>query len=156
MKHRILITFLCAALCYGQAPIPTGWTALASIDPGHKIRVETSTKKHTGTFMGASDECITLNTEDRQLSIPRGDVKRVYFRSHSHRLRNTLIGAGIGAAVGVITYNTLGARLRNEGGENTGPQLFMAPIGIGTGIGAAIPTGSMKKIYDANAETSRP
>jgi hypothetical protein len=138
-----------AVLCYGQTPATTEWSILASIDPGHKVRVETSMKKHTGTFAGASGEAITLNTKDGQLSISRADVVRVYSQSKSNRVRNALIGAGVGTALGVVSYATFGTTLRNEGAENTGLQLVIAPLG-GAAVGALIPTGSMKKIYDAS------
>lgn len=143
-----------AAICYGQPPV--SWTVLSSIEPGHKVRVETSDGNHVGTFVDASDDAIRIDGHDGQLGISRLDVLRVYSESGSHRVRNTLIGIAIGAAVGVTMYSTVGVPLRNEGAENTGAKLLMPPIGIGAGIGALLPAKSMKKIYDVKEDISRP
>ena len=139
--------------CHAQAT-PTAWDVLSAIEPGHTIRVETSTRKHTGSFAGATGEAIRLDSDTGQISFTRTEVVRVYSKSRSNRMRNTLIGAGIGTAIGVTAYGTIGQLFRNEGGENTGA-LLAAPIAIGTIVGAVIPTGSMQKVYDAKQVPSR-
>jgi hypothetical protein len=153
---KLIFGLIAGALCFAQAPAPTAWDTLSSIDQGHRVRIETSAKKYTGAFAGASEDVIRLNAKDGQISISRNEVMRVYLQSRSSRLRNTLIGAGIGTAVGVIAYSTLGRLLRNEGGQDTEARLLMPPIAIGAAAGAVLPTGSMKKVYDADSKPSRP
>jgi hypothetical protein len=145
----------CVAMCPGQEPSATSWSTLASIERGHRIRVETATAKHTGAFTGASEDGITLDAEQGQLSVPRTEVVRVYSQSRSRRLRNTLIGTAIGTAIGVTVYGTLGTLLRNEGADDTAARLLLPPIGMGAAVGAIVPTGSMTKIYDRKEEPSR-
>ena len=142
---KLILGFIAVTLCYAQ---PAAWDTLASIDQGHRIRIETSAKKYTGSF-GASVDSIRLNAGDGEISIARSEVVRVYLQSRSSRLRNTLIGAGIGTALGVTAYSTLGRLLRNEGGQHTEASLLVSPIAIGAAVGAVLPTGSMKKVYDA-------
>ena len=64
-------------------------------------------------------------------------------------MRNVLIGAGIGVALGVTIDQTLGAYFRNEAGENDGARAltYIAPIAIFSAIGAALP--SYRTIYRA-------
>jgi hypothetical protein len=155
MIRTIVLSFVSVAISFAQpSAASSAWNIVGAVGQGHKIRVETPARKYTGTFVGISDSAISLQSESGQVSVPKGDVMRIYSQSRSNRIRNTLIGAGIGAAIGITTYGTLGTLLRNEGGEHTGV-LLAAPIGAGTAIGAALPTGGMKKIYDAKEDASR-
>ena len=155
MIRTIVLSFVCAGLCFAQSSAAaSAWNIVSAVGQGHKIRVETPARNYSGTFVELSDAAISLQSDTGQVSVPKGDVMRIYSQSRSNRIRNTLIGAGIGAAIGITTYATLGTLLRNEGGENTGV-LLAAPIGVGTAIGAVLPTGGMKKIYDAKEDASR-
>jgi len=60
-----------------------------------------------------------------------------------------LIGAGIGAALGITIDQTFGVYLRNETGETPGARAitYIAPIGIFAAIGAALP--NYRTIYRA-------
>ena len=71
--------------------------------------------------------------------IAKTDVRRVVNLSRNHRLRNALIGAAIGVVGGVILDKTAGLRFIDEG-TNISGALYGASIGIGTGIGALIPS----------------
>jgi preprotein translocase subunit SecD len=55
-------------------------------------------------------------------------------------VRNILIGAGIGLAVGVAVDQTVGTYFRNEQGNNGGARAvtYIAPIALFAGIGAAL------------------
>lgn len=136
---------ICAGLLLGD------WKGISNIGQGHKIRVETSTKKYKGAFLTISDTALKLNFKDGEVSVPRAEVLRVYSQSQSHRLRNTIIGAAIGTAIGIALYFTLGALIRNESGEETAPYLI-GPIAAGAALGAVLPTGKMVKIYDAKSD----
>jgi hypothetical protein len=155
IRYSFIICSVLASLCFGQSSASSNWSILPAIDRGQKIRIETLTAKYTGSFTSASEDSIMLDAGQGQVSIPRTDVIRVYSQSHSNRMRNTLIGAGIGTVIGAVTYGTLGKLLRNEGADNTVGSLLLPPIGVGAVIGAVIPTGSMKKIYDRKDETLR-
>jgi hypothetical protein len=123
------------------------WKPVSAIAAGTKVRVETAAMKQTGTLVSVSEESIQITTDKGEVSIARADVERVYISTKGHRVRNTIIGTVIGVAAGVTLYSTLGVLFRNEGQEGSGAMLAI-PIGIGTAVGAALPTGRMKKIYD--------
>jgi hypothetical protein len=55
-------------------------------------------------------------------------------------MRNILIGAGIGLAVGIAVDRTLGTYIRNERGDIAGVRAltYAAPIALFAGIGAAL------------------
>ena len=137
----LLVWLLCAGLMYAQDP----WARVQSVPAGQQVRVETAAQKHTGQLVSVSEESVRLDT----ITVPRSEVTRVYARSASHRKRNAIIGTAIGAGVGIAVYATLGLLLRNEGAEGT-EVLLVVPAAAGAAIGAAMPTGRMKKIYDAN------
>jgi hypothetical protein len=71
----------------------------------------------------------------------------------AHRLRNTLIGLGIGAAAGLILGTVADARCTGKCVEGTTPlgKEVGTPLGalIGTIIGVALPTGGWREVYRA-------
>ena len=124
------------------------WARVIALRLGDPVRVETASAKQTGRFVAATVDTLRFTTNaNADISVARPEVTRVYARSKSHRIRNTVIGAAVGVAVGAVIYGTLGSWFRNEGREDTGFMLTV-PIAAGTAVGAALPTGSMKKIYD--------
>lgn len=124
------------------------WSRVAALRPGEKVRVHAATSKQTGTLGLVTNDAIRFNSKDGgEVTVPRSEVTRVYVQSRSHRLRNTIIGAAVGVATGVVLYGTLGAMFRNEGNDDTG-QMLGVPIAVGAAVAAAMPTGTMKKIYD--------
>jgi hypothetical protein len=138
---KLLMMFLCAILLDAQDP----WLQVQAIPAGHRVRVETVTQRQTGHVVSISDDSIRLDST----SVPRSEITRVYAQSASHRKRNTIIGAAIGVGIGIAMYATLGRLLGNEGAEGT-ELLAIVPAAAGAAIGAAVPTGRMKKVYDAN------
>jgi hypothetical protein len=118
------------------------WDSVSRLQTGTEVRVEDSKgQDHRGRVRSVSAEAISIDTGHGQEAIERAQIRRVEVRAPSRRLRNGLIGAGIGLAVGLLTDNTLGAYLRNESGESTGARAvtYIAPIGIFGAIGASLP-----------------
>jgi hypothetical protein len=136
---KLLLMVLCAGLLNAQDP----WARVQSIPAGQQVRVETATQKHSGKLVTVSSDSVRLDA----ITVPRSEVTRVYARSASHRKRNAIIGTAIGVGVGIAVYATLGLLLRNEGAEGT-EVLLVTPAAAGAAIGAAMPTGRMKKVYD--------
>lgn len=136
---------------YAVLPLPASWDDVQTIWPGEITRVETAQGRKTGEFVSATTDRITLRLAGRgDSAFARTEVRRVSVQTRSHRLRNTLIGAGVGAAVGVALYTTLGQWFRSEGAESGG--FLVAPIAIGAAVGAVLPTGRMERVYDAKAK----
>ena len=105
------------------------WSNLSGLRPGQRIQVVGMTsKKHSGNFVSVSDTAISYRETNGEQSIPKQDVLSVKLMEHKHRLRNTLIVAGVGAGVGA----GIGAALNKP----CSSQSFCLDIG-----GAALPAG---------------
>ncbi|HEY4837984.1 MAG TPA: hypothetical protein VIH72_05225 [Candidatus Acidoferrales bacterium] len=77
------------------------WANLSALHPDQKIRVvETSEKKHTGTFVSVSDTTITFHDNLGNQTIEKLNVMSVKLLENTHRVRNTLLGAAAGAGAG--------------------------------------------------------
>jgi hypothetical protein len=105
------------------------WANLKGLQPGQKIQVVgTTSKKHSGNLVSISDTTISYRETNGEQSIPREDVLSVKLMQNKHRLRNTLIvagvGAGVGAGIGAATH------------KGCSSQSFCLDIG-----GAALPAG---------------
>ena len=125
------------------------WSRVAGIRAGDNIRVETASGKQNGRLVAATDDELRLTpASGTEVAVRRSDVRRVFVQSRSNRVRNTIIGAAVGVGIGAVLYGTLGTLFRNEGDEQTGYMLAV-PIAVGTAVGAAMPTGKMKKVYDS-------
>jgi len=124
------------------------WDALRGLHAVDTVKVlDTAGQQHRGTFRNVSDAAIVLQTAKSEESIDRARVRLVQVRSSAHRLRNALIGAAAGVAIGVTVDQTLGTYFRNESGQGSGVRAltYLAPIGILGGIGAALP--SYRTVY---------
>jgi hypothetical protein len=122
------------------------WGDLTKLKPGQLIRVELNdARSYEGLFQAAHAEDITVRQSARDQTYARKDVQTVYFKDKNHRLRNTLIGAGIGVGLAAVAVKA------NHTGENTGIRSigWVWPVGIGVfgGLGAAMPTGRWLLVY---------
>ena len=124
------LIFLSAAPCALLAQAnQASWSNLSVLRPGQRIQVVGMTsKKHSGKFVSISDTAISYRETNGEQSIPKQDVLSVKLMEHKHRLRNTLIVAGVGAGVGA----GIGAALNKP----CSSQSFCLDIG-----GAALPAG---------------
>jgi hypothetical protein len=132
------IVSILALLAWGLPLHAQSWEELRSLKPGDRVNVlDSAGREHKGVFRTVSADAISLRTNTSEEAIERSRVRRVQVRSNSRRLRNVLIGVGIGVAAGVTLDQTLGARLRNEGNQSGRPATYIAPIGLLAGVGAA-------------------
>ena len=135
------ITVVAVLLACGLSLQAQTWDVLRGLGPGDRIKVvETTHQEHKGTFTASSERGISLETGKGVVEIERARVHRVEIRAGSRRVRNILIGVGIGLAVGVAVDQTAGTYLRNEIGENGGARAltYAVPIALFAGIGAAL------------------
>ena len=157
--RNLCITLIGALLwCSGAklgAAQTESWDIVRGLTSGQEIRVETTDRKVRGSLLTASESQLSISTKSSQENIPRADVMRVFVRGKSHRLRNTLIGTGVGVAVGIAITGTLGALIANESGESIAAEAITLPAAIGAGIGAVLPTGGFKKIYDSGIKDQK-
>lgn len=124
------------------------WDSLRQLQPADRVRVlEIAGPEHKGTFASCSGGGVTIRTNRGEVTVERTVVRRVQVRSGARRLRNVLIGAGIGVAVGALADQTVGVYIRNESAESTGVRAvtYVAPVVVFGGIGAAM--GNWRTIY---------
>jgi hypothetical protein len=136
-RASLVVTLLaCGLSLHAQS-----WDALRGLGPGDRIKVvDTTHQEHVGGFTAFSERGISIETRRGVVEIERARVRRVEVRASSRRVRNILIGAGIGLAVGVAVDQTVGTYFRNEQGNNGGARAvtYIAPIALFAGIGAAL------------------
>jgi hypothetical protein len=130
MRKIFLLLFVLGLSCAAFAQTDqASWANLSSLRPGQKIRVVgMPSKKHSGNFVSVSDTAISYRETTGEQSIPKQDVLSVKLMENKHRLRNTLIVAGVGAGVGA----GIGAALHKP----CSSQSYCVDIG-----GAALPAG---------------
>jgi thiamine pyrophosphate-dependent acetolactate synthase large subunit-like protein len=116
------------------------WKALNDLRAGEKIElVETSMKKHVGTFSTVTEEAIQMREGSNDIGIPKAGVARVTVLDKSYRLRNSFIfgTVGAGAGAGIATAATRPSIIARGAVVAVG-----AMVGLvgGAGVGAAIPS----------------
>lgn len=138
LKVLCIVAFLCAsAAVEGQ----TSWASLSSLKVGQKIQIiEMTSKKHTGSFVSASDSAIVFTEDSAEKSLQKTEVRSVKLQTN-RRLRNTMIGLGAGAGAGAA----LGAATTSSDGIIGGRGFGAAMVGtagafVGAVTGALIPT----------------
>lgn len=123
------------------APVSRTWESLGKLDSGAPIEVVTSDRAEKGELVSSSTESLTIHTLRGEQRFLRKEVVRVVSRNQSRRIRNVLIGVGVGAAIGLVTDQTLGAYLRNESNPSVArPLIWTLPVAFCGGIGAAFPS----------------
>jgi len=125
------------------------WAALNAMHVGQQIEViETSLKKHNGTFSALTDEAIQLREGESDVGIRKENVVRVTLLDKSHRLRNALLlgglGAGAGAGIGAAAsrcFSTTGSFNFCGLGRSVAIGIgALVGLAAGAGGGAAIPS----------------
>jgi len=131
-----LLALICTNVLTGA---PKTWDAVGRLRPGTPVKVVTSTASEIGQVVSSSTENLTIRTNRGEHNFARSDIIRVTSRTRSKRVRNMLIGAGIGVGVGLLADRTIGTYIRNESNSSGRPFIWTVPIAAGAGIGAAFP-----------------
>ena len=102
MRKLVITLMLLVTPILSRAQKPeNSWAPLNALHAGQKIEiVETSLKKHSGTFATVTDEAIQLREGGSDVGIRKENVMRVTLLDKSYRLRNAFIMGGIGAGAG--------------------------------------------------------
>ena len=143
---RFLASSLLVAFAWaGRAADDSEWTVVESLRPGDRIGIIQSNQKRVeGEFRNATETGVTIQA-DRDITVGKDDVVRIYRRPHVSRSMRALIGAAVGLASGAVVNATAGERFRNEGGDITAGAL-LGGAGIGAGIGA-VTGGGYHTVY---------
>ena len=132
----ILVLFLGLPAALGAQTQQGSWSNLNRLKDGQGIEViESSMKRHVGTFVTVTDGLLTLKEKGSDVSVRREDIARVSTSSGpkrgGHALIGLVVGGGIGAGIGASVghgWPALGA-------------LLGVMIGAASGalVGAALP-----------------
>jgi hypothetical protein len=132
------------------------WATLGhtpAISAGTEIEARTGGKRYRGQFKAVEDDALVIVTASGEERLARATVSRVSVKGPGHRLRNMLIGLGIGAAGGLTLGAIADARCTGNCVEGKRPLGKEAgtPLGalIGAIIGVALPTGGWRVVYRA-------
>jgi hypothetical protein len=111
--RKVLFLICALGIPYGAwaQTSQSSWANLSALRAGQKIQVvEMNSKKHSGSFVSVSDTAITFQEPAGERTIPHQNVRNIKLMKSNHRLRNTLVGAGVGGGVGA----GIGALNRND------------------------------------------
>jgi hypothetical protein len=133
-------------LTLAAVPLPGegrgSWEDVLGLKPGRKVQIVlTNMTSYQGRLVSVSDSSISIEVRQNSMRFERENVHRVTRRGS--RGKNTLRGAAVGGLTGFV-IGSIEDRGPSESGEgDLGKKLF-GGIGllVGTGIGAAVPTGS--------------
>jgi hypothetical protein len=130
MRKILFLICVLGLSCVSLAQVDqASWANLDELRTGQNIQVvEIASKKHSGVFVSVSDTAITYRDTAGQQTAQKLDIRSVKLMENTHRLRNTFIGAGVGAAV----VGGMGAAT-----SCSTDHCFLGR-GVGTAIGAVI------------------
>lgn len=132
--------FLLALICTNfLTGAPKTWDAIGRLRPGTAVEVVRSIGSEKGAVVSSSTDDLTIRTSSGEHKFARPDIVRVTSRTRSKRVRNMLIGAGIGVGISLLADRTIGTYIRNESSSSGRPFIWTVPIAAGAGIGAAFP-----------------
>lgn len=135
-----------ASLCLlagGLQASSSDWSNLKLLHPGENLTLDqTDGRRVNCAFVAVAEDSLTVRTDSSETAVSRSNVARVTARSRTKRLRNALIGFGVGLGVSLVTDKTLGAYLYNESTYESGARaaVWALPPALFGGIGAAIPS----------------
>lgn len=145
----------------GEKGDAANWENLRNVAPSSSVRVVLkNVGTHQGKLRGVSDESLTISTAAGKKTFARNEVLRVSTKGKSHRVRNLLIGMGVGAVTGVIVGVAdpeLGQGTCAQGScvdAGTAALVGFGGAVAGTAVGAIIPTGGWHEVFRAPPEAA--
>jgi len=150
----VVVLFVCSVApargAAGSSRTAATWDDVNQLTVGQEIMVvQKDAKAFRGRLAKVSDKAIVVRLTSDEQSIARDNVERVSSRGASHRLRNVVVGAGVGFGAGA----GIGAAAGNPnsiGGRGI-PAAAGGVIGLAAGaaVGAALPSGGWHEVYRA-------
>lgn len=142
MRNLLLLTCALGIACASAAQTNQAALAqLSALKPGQKIQiVEMNGKKHSGSLESVSASAIAIRDAAGEASVPFQEVRSVKLIT-KRRLRNTLIGLGVGGGAGAA----IGAAIGPSNGFIIGKGYSALAVGVigavgGTVVGVLLPT----------------
>jgi hypothetical protein len=140
-KLVVLICVLgvpCASLAQSNS---ASWDNLKALQAGEKIQVaQIKLNTVSGPFVSVSDAAISVEVEGGPQTIQRQEVRSVRLARHGHRLRNSLIGGGVGAGMGAATDKLCQPCFFSISRGTVAEVFAVGGFAIGAAIGALLPS----------------
>ena len=153
MRHRYLLQ-LCIFALVALAPLcgqtgKSNWDNVKQLRTGEQIKIVLNDgKSRSGELESASDEGLVVFLSSSETKFMRAEVRRILVKGQSHRGRNTAIGAGLAAGVGLGVGAFFDNQLRSWVQTNRGLAIGPSVGGVvGAAIGAVAPTGRWREVY---------
>jgi len=149
------IVFLLSILpLVAAAQAPSNWENVRVLAPGTQIRVaaDPSHKPVQGALESVTDNALVLRGRNGPQSFARPQIGTVSVRK-GHRVRNALIGLGVGTAAGVLIGFSVGhIGCKAAGGwcdlnEGVGAAIGGAAGLLGGSLGGVFWPGGWREIY---------
>ena len=142
-----------------KEPVEQSWENLKQLKVEQEIQVvQMNVKSLQGTFVGFSEEAISLRVKQNEVTVHRADVLRVSSLYRGKRKRNILLGLAIGAGVGMLAGGGVAsaANLFDEGQGSKPATTILAFTAAGAAAGSAVGASSgYRTIYRTNARRRR-
>jgi hypothetical protein len=137
----VLAATLMAAVPLRAQSDRTSWNNLKKVKPGQEIEIVfNDAMSYKATLKSWNDDAIVARLSSGDMTFNRSDVMRVARYKANHRLRNTLIGAAVGVAVGGIFVASCGGYVCPQRTDKK-VRVVSATSGIGAIVGLALPSG---------------
>ena len=127
------------------------WGNLRQMRSGQQVEtVLKDAKSYRGTLQSVSDDGITIRAVSDEQTFLRANVLRVSVKGKGHRLRNAVLGAGIGAGTGTVVGAAVCGQRSSYCKVSQGISFGARVVGlIGAAVGVLIPTGGWHEVYRA-------
>jgi hypothetical protein len=134
VRALLLCPFLWLSLA-AQEPAPR-WENVKMLAPGSELRVVStaSAKPIQGKLKSITDSDLEVKRGSGAESFARAQIVSVFARQKGHRLRNTLIGLGVGTVAGALIGYGIGHRQASDCQKSGGGWCDLDEVG-GAGLG---------------------
>jgi hypothetical protein len=125
------------------------WDTLKMLTPGTEVRVASANAKPIqGSLESVTDNDLVLRQAGGQTSLGRAQILSVSVKGKDHRLRNAMIGLGVGTAAGLSIGYGIGHAQANHC-SNKGGWFCGLDEGVGTVVGgvAGILGGTLTGVF---------
>jgi hypothetical protein len=126
-------------------PIRGSWEGIKAVPPGDEVAVRLRNGQTLkGKLVSISDTALTIEQGQNATDVSRGDALKIHRMVTKSSKRGTLIGLGIGAAIGLIGSVATAKSGEGEGDADLGA-LIAGTIGAGAGALIGYIVGSRKQ-----------
>jgi hypothetical protein len=147
--HRAVVLLPILSLAATGQVLSASWDSVKMIAPGTEVRVTAgSSQPIHGKLEVVTDTNLVIGKSSAAHSFSRGDIHSVSVKGKGHRVRNVLIGMGVGTAAGLGIGAAAGSNC--TGIACGGFRVAVGGlIGLGGGIvaGLELPSGKWRQVY---------